>query len=113
MQYRPQKDVALLSPPPTPRTNGKKTSATDLSKPTESQSTNQLQPPHEIVAPSPPVTASSAFLRAHALLPQFDREYEMLDELGSGGFGFVVRARRHKDGLIVAVKFIFRDKVSG
>lgn len=70
--------------------------------------------------PSPPPSAQSQpsnaptslrSLGAKVLLPAFMSQYEMLDELGSGGFGFVVRAFRRKDGLTVAVKFIIRQKI--
>ena len=33
------------------------------------------------------------------------------DELGSGGYGFVMTARHREDGHEVAVKFIIKDKV--
>ncbi|EGF98059.1 uncharacterized protein MELLADRAFT_27719, partial [Melampsora larici-populina 98AG31] len=41
----------------------------------------------------------------------FDRTYLIGDELGSGGFGFVVQATRQNDGLLCAVKFIYKDKI--
>jgi serine/threonine protein kinase len=62
--------------------------------------------------PSPPISASNTFIKDKGLSPAFVAQYDILDELGSGGFGFVVRARRKRDGFIVAVKFIFRERVS-
>ena len=59
----------------------------------------------------PPIPASTNFLAEHGLAADFAAQYEIIDELGSGGFGFVVRARRRCDNLLVAVKFIFRNKV--
>ncbi|KIY46193.1 Pkinase-domain-containing protein, partial [Fistulina hepatica ATCC 64428] len=47
----------------------------------------------------------------HSLNPHFARVYELEDELGSGGYGFVLTARRREDGYEVAVKFIIKSKV--
>ncbi|KAF9087983.1 hypothetical protein BGX27_002815 [Mortierella sp. AM989] len=57
------------------------------------------------------LTVSARHLHHHALQPEFLAEYSLGDELGSGGFGFVVSATRKLDHKEVAVKFIFRDKV--
>ncbi|KAF9412513.1 hypothetical protein BGZ94_001013, partial [Podila epigama] len=57
------------------------------------------------------LTVSARHLQYHALHPEFLSEYTLGDELGSGGFGFVVSALRNSDRKEVAVKFIFRDKV--
>ncbi|KAF9163962.1 hypothetical protein DFQ26_001963 [Actinomortierella ambigua] len=57
------------------------------------------------------LTVSARQLQRHQLVPEFLTEYTLGDELGSGGFGFVVSATRNADGEEVAVKFIFRDKV--
>ncbi|KAJ9478652.1 putative protein kinase [Pseudozyma hubeiensis] len=63
-------------------------------------------------APLPPAqTVSAKQLADHELHPRFDANYTIGDELGSGGFGFVVAAKRNTDGLPVAVKFIFKNKV--
>lgn len=56
-------------------------------------------------------TVSARLLAQHQLHPRFAHQYTILGELGSGGFGFVVRAIRNADKRVVAVKFIFRDKV--
>ncbi|KAI9218889.1 kinase-like domain-containing protein, partial [Blastocladiella britannica] len=50
-------------------------------------------------------------LERYRLLPAFEEKYQVGDELGSGGFGFVVTATRRSDGAEVAVKFIFKEKV--
>ncbi|KAF8936828.1 kinase-like domain-containing protein [Dissophora ornata] len=57
------------------------------------------------------LTLSARYLQHHPLVPEFVNEYTLGDELGSGGFGFVVSATRNSDQKEVAVKFIFRDKV--
>ncbi|KAG0303766.1 hypothetical protein BGZ98_006313 [Dissophora globulifera] len=57
------------------------------------------------------LTVSARHLQHHPLVPEFVSEYTLGDELGSGGFGFVVSATRNSDQKEVAVKFIFRDKV--
>ncbi|CBQ70945.1 related to serine/threonine-protein kinase [Sporisorium reilianum SRZ2] len=63
-------------------------------------------------APLPPAqTVSARHLADHELHPRFASSYTIGDELGSGGFGFVVAAKRNTDGLPVAVKFIFKNKV--
>ncbi|SNX83648.1 related to serine/threonine-protein kinase [Melanopsichium pennsylvanicum] len=59
----------------------------------------------------PPQTVSARHLADYTLHPSFSSLYTLGDELGSGGFGFVVAARRKTDSLPVAVKFIFKDKV--
>ncbi|KAF9922220.1 hypothetical protein FBU30_007691 [Linnemannia zychae] len=57
------------------------------------------------------MTVSAQHLQYYAMVPEFVAEYTLGDELGSGGFGFVVSATRNSDQKEVAVKFIFRDKV--
>jgi len=48
--------------------------------------------------------------------PEFTKRYELRDELGSGGFGFVVSAVQtgvdNIAGVEVAVKFIFKERVN-
>ena len=41
----------------------------------------------------------------------FDKEYQLLGVLGTGGFGTVHRARRLSDGAVVAVKVVAKEKV--
>ncbi|KAI1313039.1 hypothetical protein EDD11_002744 [Mortierella claussenii] len=57
------------------------------------------------------LTVSARHLQHHPLASEFMSSYTLGDELGSGGFGFVVSATRNSDQKEVAVKFIFRDKV--
>lgn len=47
----------------------------------------------------------------HQLNPHFVRIYQLGDELGSGGYGFVVTAKHRIEGHEVAVKFIIKEKV--
>ncbi|GAA5988880.1 hypothetical protein JCM10908_006209 [Rhodotorula pacifica] len=70
--------------------------------------------PSPASAPAPkaaPSTVSGRALAHHTLHPLFASTYTLCEELGSGGFGFVVRAERNIDGLGVAVKFIERAKI--
>lgn len=63
-------------------------------------------------SPTPqPTTVSGRALLHHRLHPLFASSYQLREELGSGGFGFVVRADRVCDHLSVAVKFIERAKI--
>ncbi|KAF9573804.1 hypothetical protein BGW38_008381, partial [Lunasporangiospora selenospora] len=64
-----------------------------------------------VVADDNRLTVSARHLQHHTLVPEFLAEYILGDELGSGGFGFVVSATRRSDQKEVAVKFIFQDKV--
>lgn len=67
------------------------------------------------LVPSPAIftTLSARLLANHTLHPLFDKEYSIQEELGSGGFGFVVSALRSRNGVEtrVAVKFIYKNKV--
>ncbi|KAK7692576.1 hypothetical protein QCA50_004206 [Cerrena zonata] len=47
----------------------------------------------------------------HTLNGEFVRTYELGDELGSGGYGFVMTALHRTEGFEVAVKFIIKNKV--
>jgi PAS domain-containing serine/threonine kinase len=51
------------------------------------------------------------FPPGHLLNPFFTRTYALQDELGSGGYGFVMTARHRIGGHEVAVKFIIKEKV--
>ena len=71
-----------------------------------------------LLSQSPPVTPIAAkpttsflHLKNHELHPLFLSQYTLGDELGSGGFGFVVSAFQNSTGMEVAVKFIIREKV--
>ncbi|GAA5877853.1 hypothetical protein JCM16303_000260 [Sporobolomyces ruberrimus] len=70
--------------------------------------------PTSVPPPSPspqPTTVSGRALLHHRLHPLFASSFHLREELGSGGFGFVVRADRICDSLSVAVKFIERAKI--
>lgn len=78
------------------------------------QSFAALSSPLQLAAsiPAPqPTTISGRLLADYPLHPLFAQQYSIQEELGSGGFGFVVRAERNVDGLSVAVKFIERTKI--
>ncbi|KAF9899830.1 hypothetical protein BX616_002826 [Lobosporangium transversale] len=87
-----------LTPPPTPIIS-------DNGCPTAMTTTATIAMTHD------KLTVSARQLQNHTLHPDFLNEYILGDELGSGGFGFVVSATRKSDRKEVAVKFIFRDKV--
>lgn len=77
--------------------------------------------PHYTALPQPDHTQESFIRNAqyysdrfpvgHKLGHAFMTLYELGDELGSGGFGFVMVARHRTQGHEVAVKFIIKDKV--
>ncbi|KAG6812599.1 hypothetical protein H0H92_001950 [Tricholoma furcatifolium] len=54
---------------------------------------------------------SSHFPFGHKLNPHFVRHYQLEDELGAGGYGFVMTARHRVENYEVAVKFIIKSKV--
>ncbi|SJK97243.1 uncharacterized protein ARMOST_00494 [Armillaria ostoyae] len=54
---------------------------------------------------------SSHFPSDHQLDLDFVRTFQLEDELGAGGYGFVMTARHRWEGYEVAVKFIIKDKV--
>ena len=51
-------------------------------------------------------TLSARFPEDYYIHPEFTTKYELVNELGAGGFGFVLQARRREDGRPVAVKFV-------
>ncbi|KAI0084311.1 kinase-like domain-containing protein [Irpex rosettiformis] len=51
-------------------------------------------------------TLSSRFPEDYHIHPDFNAKYEIEAELGAGGNGFVLQARRRTDGQQVAVKFV-------
>ncbi|KAK7206612.1 kinase-like domain-containing protein [Myxozyma melibiosi] len=57
------------------------------------------------------VVVVSEKLNGYTLIPEFEERYQLGDELGSGGFGFVMSATRQSDGREVAAKFIYRSKI--
>jgi len=54
---------------------------------------------------------SGKFPENHALNSEFLRRYRLEDELGAGGYGFVMTAQNIEGGHEVAVKFIVKEKV--
>ncbi|KAG7446502.1 kinase-like protein [Guyanagaster necrorhizus] len=56
---------------------------------------------------------SSHFPPDHQLDLDFVRTFQLEDELGAGGYGFVMTARHRWEGYEVAVKFIIKEKVPG
>ncbi|KAL0955965.1 hypothetical protein HGRIS_002147 [Hohenbuehelia grisea] len=54
---------------------------------------------------------SPRFPPGHLLNPQFVRNFRLEDELGAGGYGFVMTARHRVGNHEVAVKFIIKSKV--
>jgi len=56
-------------------------------------------------------SSSYQYLYNHKLSAEFLRKYELQDELGSGGFGFVLLAKERATEKKVAVKFIFKSKI--
>ncbi|KAJ6625649.1 kinase-like domain-containing protein [Mycena sp. CBHHK59/15] len=75
------------------------------------------QPPRIARFPSKPLNLRAAahsprFPPGHELNPHFVRAYRVEDELGSGGYGFVMTAVQRLTGTEVAVKFILKEKVS-
>ncbi|KAI8073461.1 kinase-like domain-containing protein [Gilbertella persicaria] len=61
--------------------------------------------------PKQELTVSARMLMHHTLHPAFTKKYALGQELGSGGFGFVVVAHERQTGIERAVKFIIRKKV--
>ncbi|RCH95830.1 hypothetical protein CU098_010900, partial [Rhizopus stolonifer] len=59
----------------------------------------------------PPTTTASAYLSQYQFHPAFLANYIIGEELGSGGYGFVVSATEKRTGIERAVKFIFRNKI--
>ncbi|KAI0821635.1 kinase-like protein [Trametes gibbosa] len=80
-----------------------------------------LSPVHESSLASPTICEDSLLCQGrlysprfhpdHTLNPYFVRSYRLEDELGAGGYGFVMTARHRAEGHEVAVKFIIKDKV--
>ncbi|KAF9268856.1 Pkinase-domain-containing protein [Marasmius fiardii PR-910] len=98
------------------------TSSPSSSHPTPLKSAHKSQntyPPYSDsssrLGPSPFNLDSSLhsphFPRGHQLNAHFVRVYQLEDELGSGGYGFVMTAKHRRTYLDVAVKFIIKEKV--
>ncbi|KAI5477243.1 serine/threonine protein kinase [Pseudohyphozyma bogoriensis] len=103
--------VSRIAPVPAPiKTTHLLTVDAPLTPPLTPPYTNGGQPLPSPVEPYFP-TQSARLLYNYPLHPAFDASYTLAEELGCGGFGFVVRANRNVDGLSVAVKFIERAKI--
>ncbi|OBZ83812.1 PAS domain-containing serine/threonine-protein kinase [Choanephora cucurbitarum] len=61
--------------------------------------------------PTTPPSMASTYLTHYPFHPDFLANYTMGEELGSGGYGFVVSATEKRTGIERAVKFIFRNKI--
>ena len=98
--------TAPLTPPLTPPFSSIHLANTLDHALSPSASSGQSGPP-----PSHPPTLSASILLGYSLHPLFDATYTIHEELGCGGFGFVVRASIDSTGESVAVKFIERSKI--
>lgn len=58
-------------------------------------------------------TFSSKFMRTYKTLPLALNDYTIDCELGTGGFGFVVKGTRRDNGQQVAIKCIFKNLMPG
>ncbi|KAK4701687.1 hypothetical protein P7C70_g4542, partial [Phenoliferia sp. Uapishka_3] len=97
--------AAPLTPPLTPPYGANSSKPLGRAPPT-------LQVPAQVApSPSQAPTLSARALEGHRLHPLFESTYCIEEELGCGGFGFVVRATVRETGESVAVKFIERTKI--
>ncbi|CAO3664701.1 hypothetical protein G6F70_002627 [Rhizopus microsporus] len=78
---------------------------------TNNQSIPLYRNPQKPMPSQQPTTISAKSLMHHTLHPEFTEKYVLGQELGSGGFGFVVSAYERETGIERAVKFIIRKKV--
>ncbi|EJD03289.1 kinase-like protein [Fomitiporia mediterranea MF3/22] len=111
---RPEQAVDDRSAPPRPFPLRKR--ASDTQSPLND--TRAGQKPKLSCAPSSgflPSTLGRSYCARfppdHRLRSDFVRTYALDAELGSGGYGFVMTARRRQNGQEVAVKFIPKDKI--
>lgn len=115
----PQDELPGLPAPilqyPSGYSSGKSTAKASASSSTDARVGKpvQMQAPPMDRSMSEPVfpTVSAKHLAHRRLHPVFEAKYTLGHELGSGGFGFVVRASSNVDQRPVAVKFIWKDKV--
>lgn len=77
-----------------------------------------LEPDSLLLAYGPPISDdlcsvnySPRFPPGHYLYPAFARAYLLGDELGSGGYGFVMTALHRRRKSEVAVKLVIKEKV--
>jgi len=93
---------------PTP-IDGKSFFASPTSLLTPEPENDLLSPEEEEQVEQP--TVSQQLLSQRVLLPAFASQYTILSELGTGGFGFVVRGYRNRDSRDVAIKFIYKQSM--
>ncbi|KAG5645198.1 hypothetical protein DXG03_006716 [Asterophora parasitica] len=73
--------------------------------------TGRIKPSKQVPLNVDATLHSPLFPPGHRLNPHFVRHYQLEDELGSGGYGFVMTAKHRMEGYEVAVKFIVKSKV--
>ncbi|KAI9314253.1 kinase-like domain-containing protein [Dichotomocladium elegans] len=56
-------------------------------------------------------SSTTAVFSTNPVHPSFSCKYKLGEELGSGGFGFVMSATERSTGIERAVKFIYRNKI--
>jgi serine/threonine protein kinase len=71
----------------------------------------QVTLPPPVIKQQNKLTVSARLLMNHTLNKEFTSKYILGQELGSGGFGFVVAAYERSTGIERAVKFIIKKKV--
>jgi len=76
-----------------------------------SPSSSRYKPPPALHFSTEATTYSSNFPVGHHLNSSFVQTYQLEDELGCGGYGFVMTAYNRVQEHEVAVKFIIKDKV--
>lgn len=76
--------------------------------------TKNLNPADAYPSPVSPsaMFSPSSYLQNYKFPVAFTSRYQLGEELGFGGFGFVYSAIRLSDGLEVACKFIFKSKIA-
>ncbi|KAJ1551360.1 hypothetical protein HK096_000700, partial [Nowakowskiella sp. JEL0078] len=58
------------------------------------------------------MSVSQANLEGHELSKEFEEKYTLEEEIGVGGTAFVMSAIRNDNGTVVAVKFMFKDRIA-
>ncbi|KAI8337519.1 kinase-like domain-containing protein [Chlamydoabsidia padenii] len=66
---------------------------------------------HNDKNPATTETTASKLLKGYPLPAPFHTRYSLGQELGSGGFGFVISVKERSTGIERAVKFIYKNKV--
>ena len=111
--------IALISPPASDARNGHHSAETlELSNETRPLTLSLLDacpspnsPDLSVCDPLDAAMYSHRFSSGHRLNQRFARSYVLREEIGSGGYGFVMVASRRGSPGDVAVKFIIRRKV--